>query len=77
MKIAKWGNSLAVRLPADLASSMSLKEGDEIRLEQTDEPNVLKVSREKSAGELIDELRIYRGRMPKNFKFDREQANER
>lgn len=77
MKIAKWGNSLAVRLPADLASSMSLKEGDEIRLEQTDEPNVLKVSREKSADELIDELRIYRGRMPRNFKFDREQANER
>ena len=77
MKVAKWGNSLAVRLPADLASSMSLKEGDEVRLEQTEEPNVLKVSRKKSADELIDELRIYRGRMPKNFKFDREEANER
>ena len=77
MKVAKWGNSLAVRLPADLASSMSLKEGDEVRLEQTEEPNVLKVSRKKSADELIDELRIYRGRMRRNFKFDREEANER
>lgn len=77
MKVAKWGNSLAVRLPADLASSMSLKEGDEIELQSADEPKVLKVTRKKSADELIDELRIYRGRMPRNFKFDREEANER
>jgi antitoxin MazE len=76
MKVAKWGNSLAVRLPADLASSLSLREGDEVEL-QTEAPGVLKVSRKKSADELIDELRIYRGRMPKNFKFDRDEANER
>ena len=76
MKVAKWGNSLAVRLPADLASSMSLKEGDEVEL-KADGPAILKVSRKKSANELIDELRIYRGRMPKNFRFDREEANER
>ena len=32
MKVAKWGNSLAVRLPASLAFELGLKEGDEIEL---------------------------------------------
>jgi antitoxin MazE len=31
-KIAKWGNSLGVRLPASIAHEMGLKEGTEIRL---------------------------------------------
>jgi antitoxin MazE len=32
MKVAKWGNSLAVRLPASLAFELGLKEGDQIDL---------------------------------------------
>ena len=32
MKVAKWGNSLAVRLPASLVVDLGLKEGDQIDL---------------------------------------------
>ena len=32
MKVAKWGDSLAVRLPAALAEALRLKEGDEIEI---------------------------------------------
>ncbi|MGB0513791.1 MAG: AbrB/MazE/SpoVT family DNA-binding domain-containing protein, partial [Wenzhouxiangellaceae bacterium] len=32
MQVAKWGNSLAVRLPAELVRQLGLKEGDEIAL---------------------------------------------
>ena len=32
MQVAKWGNSLAVRLPADLVRELGLKEGDQIDL---------------------------------------------
>ena len=32
MQVAKWGNSLAVRIPADVARALGLKEGDEIEL---------------------------------------------
>ena len=32
MRIAKWGNSLAVRIPAQVAQDLRLKEGDEIDL---------------------------------------------
>ena len=30
MQVAKWGNSLAVRLPADLVRELGLKEGDQM-----------------------------------------------
>ena len=30
MQVAKWGNSLAVRLPAAVVQALELKEGEEI-----------------------------------------------
>lgn len=35
MQIAKWGNSLAVRLPMDYIRAAGLKEGDEVEAEVT------------------------------------------
>ena len=32
MQVAKWGNSLAVRIPAELVRELELREGDEIDL---------------------------------------------
>jgi len=32
MQVAKWGNSLAVRLPAAVVEALELKEGDEIEI---------------------------------------------
>ena len=31
MQVAKWGNSLAVRIPAAVAKALELRAGDEIR----------------------------------------------
>ena len=76
MRVAKWGNSLAVRLPQAMVEEMGLKEGDEIELRSTS-PGQIAVERKKSIREAIQELRKYRGRMPANFKFDRDEANER
>ena len=33
MQVSKWGNSLAVRLPAGVVEKLGLKEGDEIEIE--------------------------------------------
>ena len=33
MKVSKWGNSLAVRLPVDLVRRLNLKEGDYVEQE--------------------------------------------
>ena len=32
MQVAKWGNSLAVRLPATVVEALQLKEGDDIEI---------------------------------------------
>jgi len=32
MKVAKWGDSLAVRLPTPVVEALRLKEGDEIEI---------------------------------------------
>jgi antitoxin MazE len=34
--LKRWGNSLAVRIPANIASELSLQEGQEVQLEVTD-----------------------------------------
>jgi len=46
MKVAKWGNSLAVRLPSELVARLGLKEGDEIAVVEKD--GALEVERELS-----------------------------
>ena len=33
MQIAKWGNSLAVRLPVAVVEALKLEEGDEIEIQ--------------------------------------------
>jgi antitoxin MazE len=36
MKVAKWGNSLAIRLPAAVVDALELKEGDEVEIHVAD-----------------------------------------
>lgn len=76
MQVAKWGNSLAVRLPAAVVEALDLRPGDNIDIQITGQRAF---SIEKSAGarELLAKLRKYRGRLPADFKFDRLEANER
>jgi antitoxin MazE len=76
MKVAKWGNSLAVRLPASLVESMRLKEGEEVDLVVTGRRS-FEVKRKLSREEALRELEKFRGMMPEGFKFNREEANER
>ena len=33
MQVSKWGNSLAVRLPASIVEALHLKEGDDISID--------------------------------------------
>ena len=76
MIITKIGNDLAVRLSADDVARLGLKEGDEVevkRAEKTEASEGAKVSPE----EWLIRMRKLRGKIPANFKFDREEANER
>ena len=76
MQVAKWGNSLAVRLPASVVQALDLKEGEELDLHVLGERTVA-VSKQPNGKELLKRLRALRGRLPKDFRFDRLEANER
>ena len=75
MQISKWGNSLAVRLPAKLIEELGLKEGDDIELRPCS--GALEVEKKPSAAELFERVRQLRGSIPADFKFNREEANRR
>ncbi|MEY3980884.1 MAG: AbrB/MazE/SpoVT family DNA-binding domain-containing protein [Burkholderiaceae bacterium] len=76
MLVSKWGNSLAVRLPATVVDAMNLKEGDDIQIEVAG-PRTFAITLKPSTKEMLARLRKYRGRLPDDFRFDRLEANER
>ena len=76
MQVAKWGNSLAIRLPAALVEALNLREGDDVTLHAAG-TRTLQVEKTPEVKQLLARLRKFRGRLPKDFKFDRLEANER
>ena len=75
MQVAKWGNSLAVRLPAAVVQALGLQEGEEIELHVVGE-RTLEVARKAPPQDLLVRLRRLRGKLPADFHFDRLEANE-
>ena len=77
MKVAKWGNSLAIRLPASVVATLELKEGDEIDIDIGSD-RALAVTRAKTREEKIARLQeLMRKGLPAGYRFDREDANSR
>ncbi len=76
MQVAKWGNSLAVRLPAAVVDALELKEGDEVEIHVAGSRE-FGVVRKPNRNEFLKRLRAFRGRLPADFKFDRDEANAR
>lgn len=75
MQVSKWGNSLAVRLPAAVTEVLELKEGDDIEILVAGE-RTFEVRKKPGRREMLARLHAYRGRLPADFKFDRIEANE-
>jgi antitoxin MazE len=72
-EIERWDGSLAIRLPSAMVARLDLKEGDDAELILLHEQARTRQDRT----DWIMRLRLLRGRMPSDFKFDREEANER
>jgi antitoxin MazE len=73
MQVAKWGNSLAVRLPSSVVDALDLKPGDNIEIHVRGNRSFA-VEKAPGARELLARIRKYRGRLPPDFKFDRLDA---
>ena len=76
MQVSKWGNSLAIRLPASVCDVLQLREGDDIEVLVAGE-RTFEVKKKPGRDELLARVRRLRGTLPADFKFDREQANVR
>jgi antitoxin MazE len=76
MQVARWGNSLAIRLPRAVVEALGLKEGDAVEV-QVAGVRALEIGRAPDRRALLARLRKYRGRLPEGFRFDRLEANER
>jgi len=58
--INSWGNSLAVRLPADIINSMKLKQGDVLKIIEKNNEIILKSERKKKLS-LKERLKNFNG----------------
>lgn len=76
MQVAKWGNSLAVRLPSAVVEALDLKEGDQIEIRIAGDRE-FEVARDQTAQKALDRLRRLRRPLPPGFTFSRKEANER
>jgi antitoxin MazE len=76
MRVAKWGNSLAIRLPAALVEALQLKNGDEIEIRVAGKRK-FEANRDSSREKALERLRQLSIRLPQGFVFDREEAHKR
>ena len=76
MQVSRWGNSLAVRLPAAVVEALGLREGDEIAIEVADLHH-FRIARDPRRDEALETLRSLGWTLPEGFRFDRAEANAR
>ncbi|CAM5433029.1 AbrB/MazE/SpoVT family DNA-binding domain-containing protein [Rhodanobacter lindaniclasticus] len=76
MQVSKWGNSLAIRLPAAVVDALQLRDGDDIEVRVAG-ARVFEVKKEPGRQELLQRLRKFRGRLPAGFVFERDAVHGR
>jgi antitoxin MazE len=76
VRVAKWGNSLAVRLPAAVVEALALKDGDNIEIRIAGSRN-FEIKKDRTREQALAALRKLSRPFPKGFVFDREEAHER
>jgi len=76
VQVSKWGNSLAVRLPAAVVEALGLKEGDQIEIRVAGN-RIFEVGPDSDKERALASLRKLRRPLPRGFVFDREEANGR
>ncbi|HEX3863408.1 MAG TPA: AbrB/MazE/SpoVT family DNA-binding domain-containing protein [Stellaceae bacterium] len=76
MRVAKWGNSLAIRVPSAVAEALELKEGDEVEVRLAG-PRTFEIERDRSRENALERIRGFRWKLPPDWKFDRDEANAR
>ena len=76
MQVSKWGNSLAIRIPAQVAEALDLREGDEVAVRVAGD-RTFELERDQSRRHAVDRLRQLSKPLPAGWSFSRDEASER
>jgi antitoxin MazE len=76
MKLAKWGNSLAVRIPSDVVQKLGLQPDDETEIRVTGDHS-FEVIRDRRREEALETLRKLRVTVSDSFEFSRDEIYDR
>jgi antitoxin MazE len=76
VQVAKWGNSLAVRLPKAVVEQLGLKPGDRVEIVAA-EPGKLVLKQDSRREAAVARMRARALAIPDDYRFDRAEASER
>ena len=76
MQVSKWGNSLAIRLPAAVVEVLKLKEGDEVDVRVAG-ARAFDIDLDRSRQQAMERIKALAVKLPPDWKFDRDEANAR
>ena len=76
VKLQKWGNSQAIRIPSTFLKSLKLKENDKLELVCEDDKIIISKSKNNKIS-LEERFKKYHGKnMAKEFEWDLPKGNE-
>jgi len=76
VKFAKWGNSIAIRVPAEVVAKLGISPDEEAQIKVTGEYS-FEVTRDRTRQEAIEKMRKLRFVLPDDYTFNREELHER
>jgi antitoxin MazE len=76
VKFAKWGNSLAIRIPAEVVAKLGISPDEEAQIKVTGEHS-FEITRDRRRHEAIEAIRKLARPLPPGNKFIREELYDR
>ena len=76
MKFAKWGNSIAIRVPAEVIAKLGISPDEEAQIRVTGEYS-FEVTRDRRREEAIEAIRKLARPLPPGYKFNRDEIYDR
>jgi antitoxin MazE len=76
LKFAKWGNSIAIRVPAEVIAKLGISPDEEAQIRVTGEYS-FEVTRDRRRQEAIEAIRKLARPLPPGYKFNRDEIYDR
>ncbi len=76
LKFAKWGNSIAVRIPAEVVAKLGISPDEDAQIRVTGDHS-FEVTRDLRRQDAIEAIRKLARPLPPDYKFNRDEIHDR